>query len=86
VSTIAATIPDNLSFHPGDRVQLEAQVQADGSFLVTRLYHQQTGDSKEKPRISLTEWVRRYAGTMNLEEGESRESLRDSYLAENFGT
>jgi hypothetical protein len=36
--------------------------------------------------MSLTEWVQKYAGSMRLEQGETRESLRDSYLARKFGS
>jgi hypothetical protein len=35
--------------------------------------------------MSLTDWVKKYAGTMKLAEGETRESLRDAYLSEKFG-
>lgn len=82
MTTVTTSIPDSVSLHAGDTVHLEAQVQGDGSFLVTRL--QKRSITSDTPKLSLTEWVKKYAGTMKLANGETRESLRDAYLAEKF--
>jgi antitoxin component of MazEF toxin-antitoxin module len=85
MTTVPTAIPDNLSLQAGENIHLAAQVQADGSFLVTRVVRQSQPEPIKGARVSLSEWVRKYAGTMKLAEEESRESLRDSYLAEKFG-
>lgn len=82
--TVTTSIPDDLAPQAGDRLHLLAQVQADGSFLVVNAV-KQSRDHASVPRMSLSEWVRKHAGTMELTEEETRESLRDAYLAEKFG-
>jgi hypothetical protein len=84
--TVTTSIPDDLAPQAGDMLQLEAQVQADGSFMVLKAIKHTREDLVEGPRMSLTEWVEKYAGSMRLEQGETRESLRDAYLAEKFGS
>jgi hypothetical protein len=83
--TVTTSIPDDLAPQAGDRLHLEAQVQADGSFMVVKAVKHARSNASA-PRMSLTEWVKKYAGTMKLSEGETRESLRDAYLAEKFGS
>jgi hypothetical protein len=84
--TVKTSIPDDLAPQAGDRLHLEAQVQPDGSFLVMKAVKQPWKEHGEGPRMSLTEWVKKYAGTMQLSDGETRESLRDVYLTEKFGS
>ena len=84
--TVTTSIPDNLAPQVGDRLHFEAQVQADGSLMVVKAIKQARKVSGTAPRMSLTEWVKKYAGTMKLDQGETREALRDAYLAEKFGS
>lgn len=83
--TVTTSIPDDLAPQAGDRLHLEAQVLADGSFMVVNAIKHARKDQGSGPRMSLTEWVKKYAGTMQLSEDETRESLRDAYLNEKFG-
>lgn len=84
--TVTTSIPDDLAPQAGDRLHLEAQVQADGSFVVVKAIKHARNSAGEGPRMSLTDWVKKYAGTMTLSEGETRESLRDAYLMKKFGS
>jgi hypothetical protein len=84
--TVTTSIPDDLAPQVGDRLHLEAQVQPDGSFMVINAIKRARNEVASGPRMSLTEWVKKYAGTMTLAEGETRESLRDVYLATKFGS
>jgi len=84
--TVTTLIPDDLSPQAGDMLQLEAQVQADGSFKVLKAINHTRESHGAGDRVSLTEWVKTYAGTLRLELGETRQSLRDAYLAEKFGS
>lgn len=83
--TVTASIPDDLAPQAGDRLHLEARVLADGSFMVVNAINLSRKDKESGPRMSLTEWVKKYAGTMQLSEGESRECLRNDYLNDKFG-
>ena len=67
-------------------MHIEALVLADGSFMVVNAINHSRNDAGSGPRMSLTEWVKKYAGTMQLSEGETRERLRDAYLDEKFGS
>lgn len=91
MTTVTTAIPDDLHFHQGEEIQLQALVQADGSFLVTSVLRHQPPKAPAlqapvsgKP-MTLTGWARKWAGTMKLEEGETRASLRDDYLKKKFG-
>lgn len=82
---VTTSIPDDLAPQAGDRLHLEAQVLADGSFMVVNAIKHERKEQGAGYRMSLTEWVKKYAGTMQLSEGETRDSLRDAYLNEKFG-
>jgi hypothetical protein len=85
MTKIATNLPEDLSLRAGDKVHLEAEVQNNESFMVTRVVHQKMPGTLIRSHMSLTDWVKKYAGTMKLAEGETRESLRDAYLSEKFG-
>ena len=84
--TVATSIPDDLAPQVGDRLHFEAEVQSDGSLLVINAIKQSQNTPGTAPRMSLAEWVKKYAGTLTLDQGETRESLRNAYLAEKFGS
>ena len=78
--TVSTPIPDDLAPQAGDRLHLEAQVLADGSFMVVNAVKHARKDQGFGPRMSLTEWVKKYAGTMTLSEGETRDLLASRRL------
>lgn len=85
MKTIATAIPDDLTPHQGEEIQFQALVQVDGTFLVTRILHREPPAAKAEPKMTLTEWARKWGGTMKLEPGETVDSLRNAYMTEKFG-
>jgi hypothetical protein len=81
MTRITLAIPEDLHPHEGDEVLFQTLVQADGSYLVTRAVRSQPRQRSMTP----ADWARKWAGSMKLEEGETRESLRDAYMKEKFG-
>lgn len=93
MTTVATSIPDELrlNLHQGEEIQFQALVQQDGSFLVTSVLHRQPLQASPVPSAlsdaprTLSDWAHKWAGTLQLAEGESSQSLRESYLTEKFG-
>ena len=81
---VTTTLPENPALRPGDQLHIEALVQADGSLLAKHITARPATDMGGNRRMSLSEWVGTYAGTMALSADESRESLRESYLKKKF--
>ena len=86
IMNVTTAIPDDLSLQMGERIQFQAVVKQDGSFLVTRVLRRETPKTAdEKPRMTLGGWARKWGGTFKLEKGETFESLRDAYLKKKYG-
>ena len=85
MTTVATVIPDNLALKAGEEVQFQALIQADGSFLVTRVIHRQLPKTDEAPKMTLTEWARKWGGTIKLEPGETYEDLKRAAYQKKFG-
>lgn len=77
---VTMTLPEAPALRPGDRLQLEALVQEDGSLLARHITARPAQETSAQHRMSLSEWVGTYAGTLALSADESRESLRESYV------
>ena len=85
MKTITTAIPDDLSPHQGEEIQLQALVQSDGSLLVTRVIHRQPHARKAEPKMNLSEWARKWAGMMKLEPGQTYEDLKRAAYRKKFG-
>ena len=83
---VTATIPDDLSLHAGEEIQFQALVQADGTFLVTRMLHRETPKPAEaKPLMSLSDWVRKWGGKFKLPEGKNFDDIRRDAVRKKHG-
>lgn len=83
--TLAISMPDHIEPHAGEEIQFQALVQADGTLVVTRVLHVEPSKKKADKPMNIVEWAKKWGGSMKLEAGETRESLRDSYAKEKFG-
>ena len=86
MTTVATVIPDNLALKAGEEVQFQALIQADGSFLVTRVIHRQSQDTKKASSMTLREWSRKWAGIAALEPGQTVEDLKREAYQKRFGS
>jgi hypothetical protein len=74
---VTASIPEGLALHVGDELQLQALVQADGSFLVTRVLHRENLKlTRHENRPSLSDWVKKWGGKFKLPEGKDLDDVR----------
>lgn len=85
MKTIATAIPDDLAPHQGEEIQFNALVQEDGTFLVTRIIHRQPPAVELEPKMTLSEWTRKWGGTMKLEPGQTYEDLKRAAYKKKFG-
>lgn len=85
MKTIIAAIPDDLAPHQGEEIQFQALVQADGTLLVTRVIHREPPTAKAAPKMTLSEWARKWGGTMKLEPGQTYEDLKRAAYQKKFG-
>ncbi len=83
--TVQTFIPDGIQPQTGEEIQLAAIVLTDGTLRVTRIISRLSpATSPTAPKREIMDWVNKWAGTMELEGTETRESLRQDYLDEKF--
>jgi len=86
MKTIATAIPDNLAPQMmGEEIQFQALVQADGTLLVTRVLHREPPIAKAGGKLTLSEWSRKWAGTMRLKPEETFEDIKRAAYQRKFG-
>ncbi len=85
MKTISTAIPDDLTPHQGEEIQFQALVQDDGTFLVTRILHREPPATTAEPKMTLSEWARKWGGTMKLEPGQTYEDLKKAAYQKKFG-
>ncbi len=85
MKTIATAIPDDLLPRQGEEIQFQAKVQGDGTFLVTRVIHREPPARKAGPKMTLSEWAQKWAGSMKLEPGQTFEDLKRAASRKKFG-
>ena len=83
--TITATLPENIAPQTGEEIQFQALVQADGTFLITRVIHRELVTQLKSKSSTLGDWARQWAGAMKLEPGQTYEDLKRAAYQKKFG-
>ena len=85
MATVTASIPEGFALHAGDEVQLQAIVQPDGGFVVTRIIRQSQPVMQPRKARGLGDWARQWAGAMKLGPGQTYEDVKLAAYRKKFG-
>ena len=85
MNQLLTSLPDSLSLHEGDQLDLRV-VLRDGAMLVTKVLRREPASAApNSKRSKLGDWGRKWAGTVMLEPGKTRDDLRMEFYREKYG-
>jgi hypothetical protein len=83
MSQLIATLPDEVPLHEGDQLDLRV-ILGRGTMRVTKVLRREPAP-QDSPRPKLGDWGRKWAGTLKLQEGQTRDDLRMQFYREKYG-
>ncbi len=85
MSQLITTLPDSVLLHEGDQLDLRVILHR-GAMQVTKVLRHEPAPSVTTPvRSKLGDWGRKWAGTLKLAEGGTRNDLRMQFYREKYG-
>lgn len=85
MSQLITSLPDSLPLHEGDQLDLRV-ILRDDAMLVTKVLRREPASVTPNPKRSkLGDWGRKWAGTVKLEPGKTRDDLRMEFYREKYG-